>query len=56
MGNPLSDMRAYIGDMYEVADKNGLTLPPIYLATLQNRMLKLADKIADGAGGLRQYY
>ena len=53
--NPLSDMRAYIGDMHEVADKNGLTLPPIYLATLRNRMLKLADKIADGADGLRQY-
>jgi alkanesulfonate monooxygenase SsuD/methylene tetrahydromethanopterin reductase-like flavin-dependent oxidoreductase (luciferase family) len=55
VGNPLSDMRAYIGDMHEVADKNGLTLPPIYLATLRNRMLKLADKIADGADGLRQY-
>ena len=33
VGNPPSDMRAYIGDLHEVADKNGLTLPPIYLAT-----------------------
>ena len=49
VGNPLSDMRAYIGDLHEVADKNGLTLPPIYLATLRNGMLKLADEIADGA-------
>ena len=56
VGNPPSDMRAYIGDLHEVADKNGLTLPPIYLATLRNRMLKLADEIADGADGLRQYY
>ena len=56
VGNPLSDMRAYIGDLHEVADKNGLTLPPIYLATLRNGMLKLADVIADGADGLRQYY
>ena len=42
-------MRAFVGDLHESATKNSSELPPIYLATLRNGMLKLAHEIADGA-------
>ena len=47
-GKPLSDIRAYV-DAMRANEKFGGTLPPIYLATLRDKMLDLAVEIADGA-------
>lgn len=47
-GKPLSDIREYVNAM-RANEKFGGALPPIYLATLRDKMLDLAVEIADGA-------
>ena len=47
-GKPLSDIRDYVGAM-RANEKFGGSLPPIYLATLRDKMLDLAIEIGDGA-------
>lgn len=47
-GKPLADTRDYVAAM-RVNEKFGGALPPIYLATLRDKMLDLAVEIADGA-------
>ncbi|HEY7629014.1 MAG TPA: LLM class flavin-dependent oxidoreductase [Ilumatobacteraceae bacterium] len=47
-GRPLHDMRAYVAALREAVATAG-ALPPIYLATLRDKMLDLAVEIADGA-------
>ena len=47
-GKPLSDTRDYVAAM-RANERFGGALPPIYLATLRDRMLALAAEIADGA-------
>ncbi|MGA1362061.1 MAG: LLM class flavin-dependent oxidoreductase, partial [Ilumatobacteraceae bacterium] len=47
-GRPLSDIRDYVAAM-RANEKFGGALPPVYLATLRDRMLQLATEIADGA-------
>jgi alkanesulfonate monooxygenase SsuD/methylene tetrahydromethanopterin reductase-like flavin-dependent oxidoreductase (luciferase family) len=47
-GRPLADMRAYVGALHE-AERGSGPLPPVYLATMRDKMLGLAAEIADGA-------
>ena len=47
-GKPLFDIRNYVAAM-RTNEKFGGALPPIYLATLRDKMLDLAVEIADGA-------
>ena len=47
-GKPLSDIRNYVSAM-RANEKFSGALPPIYLATLRDKMLDLAIEIADGA-------
>ncbi len=47
-GRPLEDIRAYVERM-RANERFGGALPPLWLATLRNRMLGLAAEIADGA-------
>jgi len=47
-GKPLADTRNYVESM-RANEKFGGALPPIYLATLRDKMLDLAIEIADGA-------
>jgi len=47
-GKPLSDMRSYVERIRAAERASGAT-PPVYLATLRDRMLDLAIEIADGA-------
>jgi alkanesulfonate monooxygenase SsuD/methylene tetrahydromethanopterin reductase-like flavin-dependent oxidoreductase (luciferase family) len=47
-GAPLADMRSYVDGVRASARAAG-ELPPVWLATLRNRMLDLAVEIADGA-------
>ena len=47
-GKPLSDIREYVSAM-RANEKFGGSLPPIYLATLRDKMLDLAIEIGDGA-------
>lgn len=47
-GKPLSDIRDFVTAM-RANEKFGGALPPIYLATLRDKMLDLAVEIADGA-------
>jgi alkanesulfonate monooxygenase SsuD/methylene tetrahydromethanopterin reductase-like flavin-dependent oxidoreductase (luciferase family) len=47
-GKPLSDMREYVGSI-RAAERASGAAPPIYLATLRDKMLDLALEIADGA-------
>jgi len=46
VGKPLSDTRDYVAAVRAIA---GDTTPPIYLATMRDRMLGLAVEIAEGA-------
>lgn len=46
-GPPLSDMRAYVADLRSAWGAN--PAPPVVLATLRTKMLRLAVEIADGA-------
>lgn len=47
-GRPLADMERYVAGV-RAAERAAGTLPPVYLATLRNRMLDLALAVADGA-------
>jgi alkanesulfonate monooxygenase SsuD/methylene tetrahydromethanopterin reductase-like flavin-dependent oxidoreductase (luciferase family) len=47
-GKPLSDMRSYVEGV-RGAERQAGPLPPIYLATLRDKMLDLAVEVADGA-------
>lgn len=47
-GKPLSDIRDYVAAMRTNERFSGI-LPPIYLATLRDKMLELASQIAQGA-------
>ncbi len=47
VGKPLTDMRAYVEALHG-AERGTGPLPPIYLATLRDKMLSLAADIADG--------
>lgn len=47
-GKPLSDIADYVAAM-RANERFGGELPPIYLATLRNKMLQLASDIAEGA-------
>jgi len=48
VGKPLSDVRDYVATMRAGASEKA-PLPPVVLATLRTRMLRLAVEIADGA-------
>lgn len=47
-GKPLADVERFVADMRSNERFSG-ALPPVYLATLRDRMLDLAMRIADGA-------
>lgn len=47
-GKPLSDIKNYVAAMRN-NERFGGQLPPIYLATLRNKMLELASEISEGA-------
>ncbi|CAB4642203.1 MAG: LLM class flavin-dependent oxidoreductase [Actinobacteria bacterium] len=47
-GKPLSDIKNYVAAM-RTNERFGGHLPPIYLATLRNKMLELASEISEGA-------
>lgn len=47
-GKPLSDIRAYVGQMRAATQQTG-PLPPIVLASLRTKMVELAAEIAEGA-------
>jgi alkanesulfonate monooxygenase SsuD/methylene tetrahydromethanopterin reductase-like flavin-dependent oxidoreductase (luciferase family) len=47
-GKPLADISEYVASM-RANERFGGQLPPIYLATLRNKMLQLAADIAEGA-------
>jgi alkanesulfonate monooxygenase SsuD/methylene tetrahydromethanopterin reductase-like flavin-dependent oxidoreductase (luciferase family) len=47
-GKPLADMRAYVEGL-RGAERPAGALPPIWLATLRDKMLALAVEVADGA-------
>ena len=47
-GKPLTDIRNYVDAMRKQEQFSG-QLPPVYLATMRDRMLSLATEIADGA-------
>lgn len=47
-GKPLSDIKEYVAAM-RANERFGGQLPPIYLATLRNKMLELASEISEGA-------
>ncbi len=47
-GKPLGDMRAYVEGI-RAAERAAGPLPPVWLATLRDRMLDLAVEVADGS-------
>ena len=47
-GKPLADMRRYVEGL-RAAERPAGALPPIWLATLRDKMLALATEVADGA-------
>ena len=47
-GKPLGDMRSYVAGV-RASERASGALPPVYLATLRDRMLDLALEVADGA-------
>ncbi|MFZ4719126.1 MAG: LLM class flavin-dependent oxidoreductase [Ilumatobacteraceae bacterium] len=47
-GRPLADMERYVGGI-RAAERAAGQLPPVWLATLRNKMLDLALSVADGA-------
>lgn len=47
-GKPLADMRAYV-EALRAGERGTGPLPPVYLATLRDKMLALATEIANGA-------
>ncbi|MBI5288258.1 MAG: LLM class flavin-dependent oxidoreductase [Chloroflexi bacterium] len=48
-GKPLVDMRRFVEQVRAVSQQGGGELPPIVLATLRDRMLRLSAEIAEGA-------
>ncbi len=55
-GKPLADMRKFVEDLRAVPRAG--EMPPIVLATLRDRMIRLAEEIAEGmvfANGARSY-
>ena len=55
-GKPLADTRKFVSDLHAVPRAG--EMPPIVLATLRNRMIALAEEIADGmvfANGARSH-
>jgi len=55
-GKPLADMRKFVSDLRAVPRAG--EMPPIVLATLRDRMIRLAEEIAEGmvfANGARSY-
>jgi len=55
-GKPLADMRAFVADLQAVPRVG--EMPPIVLATLRNKMIALAEEIANGmvfANGARSH-
>ena len=48
MGRPLEDMRTFVNDLRAQSKYSG-ELPPVYVAALRDRMLGLAEEIAQGA-------
>lgn len=48
VGKPLSDIRQYVDDLRAAIGPKG-AVPPIVLATLRTKMLRLAVEVADGA-------
>lgn len=48
-GKPLSDIRNFVAALRKTSQQGGGELPPIVLATLRDKMLKLSDEIAEGA-------
>lgn len=49
-GKPLSDIRHYVEAM-RANERFGGQLPPVYLATLRNKMLELAAEVSGGPSG-----
>ena len=47
-GKPLTDIETYVTAM-KANEKSSGSLPPVYLATLRDKMLSLASRVADGA-------
>lgn len=47
-GTPLADMRAYV-EALRAGEQGTGPLPPLYLATMRDKMLGLASEVADGA-------
>jgi alkanesulfonate monooxygenase SsuD/methylene tetrahydromethanopterin reductase-like flavin-dependent oxidoreductase (luciferase family) len=47
-GKPLGDMRSYVAGV-RASERASGALPPVYLATLRDKMLDLALEVADGA-------
>ena len=47
-GKPLADIRSYVEGI-RAAERPAGPLPPIWLATLRDKMLALAVEVADGA-------
>ena len=55
-GKPLQDMRQFVADLHAVPRVGDL--PPIVLATLRDKMIRLAEEIGNGmvfANGARSY-
>ena len=47
-GRPLGDIRQFVSDLQDGAQRNG-DLPPVVLAALRSKMVQLASEIAQGA-------
>ena len=58
-GKPLSDMRTFVSELGEAAERGRVgELPPVVLATLRHRMIKLSEEIGGGmvfANGARSH-
>lgn len=48
-GNPLSDIRRFVEQVRTASQQGAGELPPVVLATLRDRMLRLSAEIAEGA-------
>jgi alkanesulfonate monooxygenase SsuD/methylene tetrahydromethanopterin reductase-like flavin-dependent oxidoreductase (luciferase family) len=46
-GKPLADMRTFVADLHKAGKRNG-GLPPVILAALRRKMVRLAGEIAQG--------
>jgi len=48
VGKPLADIRGFV-EQYRAAEQQAGALPPVVLATLRDKMVKLSSEIAEGA-------